>query len=514
MELLVQAGNIAEWQGDGILVSIFEGAQVPVGVCAEVDRALGGVITEIIRDSSFKADLSTSRVFYTFGKIPSMRVCVVGLGKEKDFTLDRARRAVAYGVKALRKSGARNIASTIHGVGFKGIDLANAAQANAEGVTMGLWRFKKYYTAAADELQEEDFRYEIAAVTLVTPERSDLPVVRDAAERGRVMGEATNLARELANEPGNTLTPMRLADTAREVAAKNGLEYFIIDREEAKRKGMGAFLGVAQGSGQPPAMIVMRYWGAGKDKPGGLGLIGKGITFDSGGISLKPGEHMEHMKGDMSGGAAVIAAMQGIAQLKPQANVTGIIAATENMPGGNALKPGDILRAMNGKTIEVVNTDAEGRLVLADAVAYATSELKLDTVVDAATLTGAMVIALGFYRTGFFANDEGLAQTISELGNRTGERMWELPMDKEYKEQLKSDWADLKNTGGRPAGAITGAWFIRSFVENGARWAHLDIAGSTHLGDGKEKGYVNKWGTGVPTRTFIEMALERAKNNR
>lgn len=512
MEVLVEAGNIAEWQGDGIVLDIFEGAPAPVSVSAEVDLALGGIIKEIIRDSSFKAELSTSRVFYTFGKIPAKRVCLVGLGKEREFTLDRARRAVAYGVKALRKSGAKDIATIIHGAGFKGIDLPSAAQANVEGITMGLWRFGKYYTPAADELQEEDFRYEVASVTLVTPGQKDLAVVREAAERGRVMGDSTNLARELANEPGNTLTPTRLADAAREVAAKNGLEFYVIDREEAKRKGMGAFLGVAQGSAQPPAMIVMRYWGAGKDMPGGLGLIGKGITFDSGGISLKPGEHMEHMKGDMSGGAAVIAAMQGIARLKPHVNVTGIIAATENMPGGNALKPGDILRAMNGKTIEVVNTDAEGRLVLADAVAYATSELKLDTVVDAATLTGAMVIALGFYRTGFFTNDEGLANTISELGQRTGERMWQLPMDKEYKEQLKSDWADLKNTGGRPAGAITGAWFIRSFVENGARWAHLDIAGSTHLGDGKAKGYVNKWGTGVPTRTFIEIALEREKH--
>jgi leucyl aminopeptidase len=512
LDLNVESTDISRWRGDGIVVNLFEGAKEPVGISAQVDRALGGVITEIIKDSSYKAELTTSRVFYTLGRIPATWVCVVGLGKERDFTLDRARLAAAYGVKALRKAGAKNIATIIHGAGFGEMDLATAAQANAEGVVMGLWRYKKYHTRAADELQEEDFRYEIESVTLVTPEEGDRSVVQEAAERGRIMGEATNLARELANEPGNTLTPMRLSEIARQIAEKNGLEFYVIDREEAQRKGMGAFLGVAQGSEQPPAMIVMRYWGAGKDQPGGLGLIGKGITFDSGGISLKPGENMEHMKGDMSGGAAVIGAMQAIAQLKPKTNVTGIVAATENMPGGKAYKPGDILRAMNGKTIEVVNTDAEGRLVLADAVAYATSELKLDTVLDAATLTGAIVIALGFHRTGFFTNDDALARKISELGTRTGERMWQLPMDKEYKELLKSDWADLKNTGGRPAGSITGAWFIRSFVENGARWAHLDIAGSTHLGDAKERGYVNKWGTGVPTRTFIEFALDRAKS--
>jgi leucyl aminopeptidase len=512
LELNVEAGDIAQWRGDGIIVNLFEGAQEPGGVSAQVDRALGGSISEIVKDSSFKAEISTSRVFYTLGKIPATRVCVVGLGKEKEFTLDRARRAAAYGVKALRKAGAKSVASILHGAGFDGIDFPSAAQANAEGIVMGLWRFKKYHTRAADELQEEEFRYEIARVTIFAPNEADLPTVREAVERGRIMGEATNFARELANEPGNALTPLRLAEIARQVAERNGLEFHLIDRAEAKRKGMGAFLGVAQGSDEPPAIMVLRYWGAGKDQPGGLGLIGKGITFDSGGISLKPGENMEHMKGDMSGGAAVIAALQAIAQLQPKTNVTGIVAATENMPSGHAYRPGDILRAINGKTIEVVNTDAEGRLVLADAVAYATQELKLDTVLDAATLTGAMVIALGHYRTGFFTNDEPLAQRIFESGTRTGERMWQLPMDKEYKEQLKSDWADLKNTGGRPAGAITGAWFIRSFVENGARWGHLDIAGSTHLGDGKEWGYINKWGTGVPTRTFIEMALDRAKN--
>ncbi len=512
MEFQVQTGNIAQWQGDGIVVQVIQGKSGPDNAAEAVDQGLAGALSTIIKESNFKGEVGATRVFYTLGKIPATRVCIVGLGKAEDFTLDRARRAAANSIKALRKSGAKSVATIVLGVGVNNIGLADAAQANAEGIVMGLWRFQKYQANGTEESPDENGQANIETITFFVPGAADSQAASQAIERGRIMGEATNFARDLANEPGNTLTPTRLAEIAREVAEKNGLEFYVIDRAEAQRKGMGAFLGVARGSDEPPAMIVMRYWGADKQQPGGLGLIGKGITFDSGGISLKPADNMEHMKGDMSGGAAVVAAMRAIAQLKPQVNITGIIAATENLPSGKAYKPGDILRAMNGKTIEVVNTDAEGRLVLADAVAYATQELKLDTVVDAATLTGAIMVALGHYRTGLFTNDETLAREITELGERTGERMWQMPMDKEYRDQLKSDWADIKNTGGRAGGSITGAWFIRSFVENGARWAHLDIAGSAHLGDGKERGYINKWGTGVPTRTFIELALARKKS--
>ncbi len=515
MEFQFQAGDIARWAGDGIIIDLFQETPELTGAGAAVDRALDGALNKILQESDFKGGFGDPRVFYTLGKIPATRVCVVGLGQEKDLTLDRVRRASANAVKALRKASAKNIATVVCGAGANNISLAEAAQAQAEGILLGLWRFRKYQAESGEEGSEDNSsRKDIESVTFFLKNEADIPTGREAVERGRIIGEATNLARDLANEPGNSLTPTRMAEIARDIAEKNGLEFYAIDREEAKRKGMGAFLGVAQGSDQPPMMFVMRYWGAGKEQPGGLGLIGKGITFDSGGISLKPGENMEHMKGDMSGGAATIAAMQAIAQLKPKANVTGIVAATENLPSGKAYKPGDILRAFNGKTIEVVNTDAEGRLVLADAVAYATQELKLDTVVDAATLTGAIEVALGHHRTGLFANDQALATEIMRLGDETGERMWQMPMDKEYHEQLKSDWADLKNTGGRAGGAITGAWFIRSFVENGARWAHLDIAGTAQLlSAGKERGYINKWGTGVPTRTFIQLALERGKKS-
>jgi leucyl aminopeptidase len=434
-------------------------------------------------------------------------VCVVGLGKPEDFTLDRVRQAAAFGAKALRQAGSKKIATVVPGLGAGSIDAESAGQATAEGLVLGLWRFRKYRTDG----NSENEKTEITDATLVERDAGKLDALKRGAARGKIFAEATNLARELANEPSNNLTPTRLANIARSMAREHKLEFHVIDRVKAKRLGMGAFLGVAQGSEEPPAMIVLRYWGAGKEAEPGLGLIGKGITFDSGGISLKPGEGMQDMKGDMSGGAAVIAAIQAIAQLKPKINVTGIVAATENMPSGKAYKPGDILKAMNGKTIEVANTDAEGRLILADAVAYASGTLKLSPVVDAATLTGAIATALGNVRTGLFSNDDELAKTLGEIGEQTGEKMWRMPMDDEYAEMIKSDWADVRNIGtSRQAGAIIGAWFIRKFVAEKTPWAHLDIAGAANLGQGKDQGYVNKWGTGVPTRTFIELALRLA----
>ncbi len=507
MELKVEVGTLAQWRGDGIAVTVFQDQPLE-GMTGEVDRALGGQIQRALDNKEFSARYTIHYAFYSMGALPAARVAVVGLGKRAKFKLDRVRRAAADGVKDLRKLGAKHVALTVpaHGLG-----VADAAQATAEGVVMGLFRFQKYYSAAADALWEDDFRNQIETVTILVQDESELETVRAGVTRGRILGEANNFARTLANEPGNAMTPLQLAEAAREMADKSGLEFYVIDENRAKEMGMGAFLGVAQGSVNPPAMIVMRYWGDLTSKEGGIGLIGKGITFDTGGISLKPADGMENMKGDMSGGAATIAAMQAIAQLKPSVNVTGIVAAAENMPGGNAFKPGDILHAMNGMTIEVNNTDAEGRLVLADAVAYATRDLKLTPVLDAATLTGAIVVALGVYRAGVFTNDDELADTLYEIGERTGERNWQMPMDEEYLLGLRSDWADLRNSGGRAGGAITGAWFIRSFVAPGAKWAHLDIAGAVGTGDGKERGYINKWGNGTPTRTFVEFVVQWEK---
>jgi leucyl aminopeptidase len=305
------------------------------------------------------------------------------------------------------------------------------------------------------------------------------------------------------------MTPTIMAQKAKEIAEAYGLEYEALGREKMKELGMGALLGVAQGSQEPPQLIVLRYWGAGKDSPQpGLGLIGKGITFDSGGLSIKPAEGMGDMKGDMSGGAAVLGAMRAIAQLQPKINVTGLVPATENLPSGSAYKPGDILKAMDGKTIEVISTDAEGRLILADALAYA-RKLGLSPLVDVATLTGACVVALGTVRTGAFTNNAELLARVIAAGDEAGEKIWQLPTDEEYKELFKSEVADLKNSGGRWAGAITGAMFVGAFAED-TPWVHLDIAGTSRLMEGKESAYAPRWGSGVMVRTLANLALRLA----
>lgn len=503
MELMAQVGNVTTWKGDGVVVNLFEGVTTPGGATAAVDKALDGMLSKLMAGGEIKGKLGSTTIVHTFGKLAADRVCVVGLGKQSEFTLDRARQAAAASAKALRQTGARRIATVVHGAGAGGLDPERAAQATAEGTVMGLWRFRKYHTAP-------DEAGAIEQVVILEQDADKARAVETGVARGIIIAEATNLARDLANEPGNTITPTRLSEIAQDIASRYGMECYVIDRAKAKEMGMGAFLGVAQGSDEPPAMIVMRYWGAGKDAAPGLGIIGKGITFDSGGISIKPSESMGDMKGDMSGGAATIAAMQAIAQLKPKINVTGIVPATENLPSGKAYKPGDILQASNGKTIEVISTDAEGRLVLADALVYAINTLKLSPVVDAATLTGAMAVALGVHRTGTFSNDKALSDLLFQIGEETGEKNWPMPMDEDYAEQIKSDWADIKNSGGRPGGAITAAWFLRHFVAQ-APWAHLDIAGSSGImGEHKEHGYQNKWGNGTPTRTFINLALALA----
>ncbi|MFQ6112376.1 MAG: M17 family metallopeptidase, partial [Nitrospinota bacterium] len=428
MKIEVISGDIVKLQVNAVMVNLFEGLSQPGGATAAVDRALEGAITRLIAEGEIKGKLGEVTVIHSLGRIPSARVAVLGLGKQEDFTLDRIRGVVAGGCRALRKIGARRVATILHGAGAAGFESADAAQAVTEGALLGLYTFKKHITKEPEEGDIEE-------LLIVEREENRLPPLREAVERGAVIAEAANLARDLVNEPANRMTPTALAEAARQVAEEEGLELSVLERGDMEEMGMGALLGVAQGSRQPPKFIVLRYLGAGPDSPA-LGLIGKGLTFDSGGLSIKPSEGMGEMKSDMAGGAAVIAALKAIARLKPKINVTGLVPATENLPDGAALKPGDILRTMGGKTIEVVTTDAEGRLLLADSLCYARQQ-GLSPLVDIATLTGSCKVALGDVCTGIFGNDQEVVDKVIQAAERAGEKLWQLPLYEEYKEQNK-----------------------------------------------------------------------------
>lgn len=502
MNVTAQVTDITTCQCDTIIANLFEGVTTPGGATGAVDKALGGIISQLISDGELKGKLNAATVVHTYGRLPARRVIIVGLGKAADFTLDRARQAAGTAAKLARKLGARHVATIVHGAGVGGLDAGAAAQAVVEGSLLALYRFKKYVTKQSDN-------GDIDTLTLAESDAGKLPALRAGAQRGVIYAESTNMARDLINEPGNVVNPTYLADHALAMARELGLEASIVDREHMEHLGMGSILAVAQGSEQPPKLIVLRYWGAGKDdqRPP-LALIGKAVTFDSGGISIKPSEGMGGMKADMSGGAAVLGAMRAIALLKPKVNVTVLVPAVENMPSGSAARPGDIVKTMSGKTYEIVSTDAEGRMILADALTYA-RRLGCAPLIDVATLTGACVIALGHVYTGGFSNDQPTLDKLLAVSKESGEKIWPMPTDDEYKEQLESDVADMKNTGGRPAGAITGALFIGAFAED-TPWVHLDIAGSSQPGGGKELPYQPKFAAGVMTRTLALLAERMA----
>jgi leucyl aminopeptidase len=369
------------------------------------------------------------------------------------------------------------------------------AAAAVEGAILGDYEPDRYKTD--DEDKKSVDRFDVAAA----PETPDLS---DAVARGGIVADAQNFARGLVNEPGNRLTPAKVADAARAMAAESGLECHVLDREQMERLGMGALLGVAQGSAEPPNLIVVGYKPWEPKSSAHLGLVGKGVTFDSGGISIKPADGMEKMKYDMAGGAAMLGAMRAIARLRPAIAVTAYIPCVENMPGSRAQRPGDIVTAMSGKTIEVINTDAEGRLILADALAYARQQ-GCTHLVDAATLTGAIVVALGHLNVGVFANDDAMQDRVLRAAKTEGERMWAMPLEDDYKEYLKSAFADLANVGGRWGGAITAAIFLKEFAGD-TPWVHLDIAGTAWLDESKP--YLAKGPTGLPVRTLVRLAMD------
>ncbi len=481
---------------DAVVVAACKDAPL-AGAAAAVDAALGGALSRLVADGELKGELGEVALYHTEGRLPARLVVLAGLGDRERADAERLRQMAGAAARFAREKGVRGLALALPGDAVP-VAPAAAAQALVEGAALGLYRFEAY------KGKKDNKEIEV----LIIPDAPAGSAAAAGAARGRVFAEATVLARDLANEPGNHMTPRLLADAARRAGEAAGLSVEVFDEARIEAEGMGALLGVARGSQEPPRFIVMRYR-CGRAGAPLLALVGKGLTFDAGGICLKPAEGMDEMKMDKSGGAAVIAAMQAIGRLQPALDVVGLVPATENMPGGRAQKPGDVVRACNGKTIEVINTDAEGRLILADAVAYA-SKLGARWIVDIATLTGAVVICLGNQAAAVLGNDQALVEEVQRAGADVGERYWQLPAYEEYKEQYKSAIADLKNVGGRPAGTITGGMIIGEFVGQ-ASWAHLDIAGVA-WGD-KDLPYKPRGASGFGTRTLVRLAERLAERH-
>ena len=422
--------------------------------------------------------------------LKARRLLLIGGGKAKSFSASELRKIAGAAVRALKPRNLRGLAFVVP----EQIAAEDAVKAIVEGAIVGNFDPDTYKSDRKDQAVE--------SITVVAA--GNQSALQRAMDEARIVGESQNFTRELVNEPSNRMTPTMLGKRAQQMSKEVGLKCEVYGADKIKELKMGAFWGVAQGSDEPPALIVMRYEPAGAPEKPVLGLVGKGITFDTGGISIKPADGMEKMKYDMAGGATMIGAMRAIAQLKPKVKVIAIVCATENMPSGKAQKPGDIQTAMSGKTIEIINTDAEGRLVLADGLSYA-RQLGCTHLIDAATLTGAVVVALGYANAGIFSNDDNLYQKFAKALTEAGEKMWRLPLDDEYKEQIKSNIADIMNTGGRWGGASTAAMFLKEFAED-TPWIHLDIAGTAWMEDNKP--WIAKGPSGIAVRSLIQFAKE------
>jgi leucyl aminopeptidase len=469
------------------IVPLFDDKQVPKGL-ARSTRAI------VERLAAERGAAVLYNVVTHVGAAKDGRVVVVGAGKRAEYDAERARNIASAGIKSLWKTDAKSAAIWVDGTGIGG---PRAAQAAVEGATFAMWR------PEAHRSKPEDRRLPpLGRVSIVVDGN-----VRDALKRGDAVGEAVNLARRMANEPANKMTPTIVAQEARALAKEAGVDIEVLDRKKCESLGMGSYLSVAQGSHQPPQFIVLRYkgrGGAGFD----LGMVGKGITFDSGGISIKPADGMHHMKADMTGAASVIAAIGAIGKLKLKVNVIAVAPCTENLPGGGATKPGDVFTSMSGKTVEVINTDAEGRLVLVDGISYAQRE-GATRVVDVATLTGAIAVALGNHFSGLFGKPASFVEEVRATGAGAGDRLWPMPLTDEYRNEIKSDIADLTNSAGREGGAIKAAAFLDAAVERGTEWAHLDIAG-TYWSD-RDRSHAPKGPQGPSVRTLVALAERYAR---
>ncbi|MGD0915300.1 MAG: leucyl aminopeptidase [Thermodesulfobacteriota bacterium] len=498
MEIRVEKSRPEQYPCELLLLFSFEFPQPLKGSIQRVDLKWKGFISDLMKQRDFKGELFESRLLYPCGALPAKRVLLTGLGKKDEFDLERWRGAASKAGQLIRNSGMKQFAFPVRKL--NGLSEVELAESFVTGLLLGTYQFNEFKTLERDKIQE------IREVIILGETDEEIRSLSEGARTGKIISEAVYMARDLINGPSNQVTPTVLAEKAQQIAKKRGMEIQVFEMSQAEAMGMGAFVAVAKGSQEPGKFITLEY-NKGK-KLDTIALVGKGITFDSGGISIKPSEKMERMKDDMSGAAAVLATMQAASELQLPFHLVGIMPATENLPSGKAYKPGDILRTLSGQTIEVISTDAEGRLILSDALAYSL-RYQPKAIIDLATLTGACVIALGDYVIGLFGNDESLLKQIEEASGKTGERVWRLPLWDEYFEYLKSDVADFRNVGTRSAGAIIGAIFLSKFVEK-IPWVHLDIAGPASIE--KEKPYIPTGGTGAGVRLLIQMLRDWEKD--
>jgi len=498
MEYFVKSGNPEKQRVACVIVGIFD-RRSPSEAAETIDKASDGVIASVMRRGDMDGKLGSTLVLHNVPGTFADRVLLVGLGKERSFDEAAFRKAHAAVARALRTTGAIDAVSYLTHISLKGRDFQwNVAQ--AARVTEDTWY--RFDDCRGEKAREELPSYKLERYTFDVPRRSDLPAGERGLAEALAISKGVALAKDLGNLPGNLCTPTYLAEQARKLAQTYPIKTKILERADMERLGMGALLSVAKGSSQPPKLIIMEYMhGPKSDKP--IALVGKGLTFDSGGISIKPSAQMDEMKFDMCGGASVFGTMAAVAELKLPINLVGVVPATENLINGEASKPGDVVTSMAGITIEVLNTDAEGRLILCDALTYTEREYEPALCIDMATLTGACVIALGNIATGLFSNTPALGRALLAAGEQVGDRAWELPLWAEYDDNLRSDCADVANIatrGGREAGAIIAATFLHRFTRK-MKWAHLDVAGTAWLG---------KKATGRPVPLLTQYLLNHA----
>lgn len=495
MNIKVTDEALQDLQTPLIALGVAQDAQPRLaGLAAEIDAALTGQISAILEAGDFRGQLNETLILYTRGALPTPRVMLVGLGKPEEITYDVIRQAAAAAATRANELGLEALHIPLLHVDK--LEATRVAEAIAEGVTLALYRFQELKTEDAENAD----RAKLTTLTVLMRPGEPLHEIEASIKTGEIIAESTNIARDLINRPANLATPSAIASVAQSLAEDTALRCQVLEVEDMERLGMHLLLSVNRGSQEPAKLVVLEHNANRQDLPTVV-LVGKGITFDSGGISLKPSQNMERMKGDMAGAAAVIGALRAAALLNVPLHVVGLAPLTENMPDARATRPGDVVRSLKGLTVEIVNTDAEGRLILADALTYA-ARFEPDAILDIATLTGGRVVALGAHAAAVMGTDS-LIEHLQEAGERVAERVWPLPLFPEYGKQLESEVADLKNVGGRDASTITGGFFLSRFVPENVPWVHIDIAGLAIVD--KPRPYVPKGGTGFGTRLLIEL---------